>query len=71
MAKKDVQLILYRLGEQDKKLDAIHEQVVRTNGRLAKVEKWQAFIEGGLAILTVLVVPVVIYMITVTGLGSN
>lgn len=45
MAQKDIHVILYRLPEQDRKLDAIHEQTVRTN-----LEKWQSFIEGGLAI---------------------
>jgi hypothetical protein len=63
MGHKDIQTILYRLNEQDKKLDAIHDQAVKTNRRVAKLEKWQSFIEGGLAVLTVLVVPVVIYLV--------
>ena len=71
MAKKDIHVILYRLAEQDRKLDAIHEQTVRTNQRVSKLEKWQSFIEGGLAILTILVVPIVIYMVTFVGFGSS
>ena len=51
MAHKDVELILYRLAEQDRKLDAIHEQAMKTNRRVSKLEKWQSFIEGGLAVL--------------------
>lgn len=64
MTKKDTQLILFRLDHQDRKLEAIHGQVVRTNRRVSKLERWQSFIEGGLAILTVLVVPIVVYVLT-------
>jgi hypothetical protein len=71
MANKDTQVILYRLAEQDRKLDAIHEQAVITNRRVAKLEKWQAFIEGGLAVLTVLVLPLLLYVIASAGLGPQ
>jgi hypothetical protein len=71
MTKKDIHIILYRLAEQDRKLDAIHEQAVITNRRVAKLEKWQSFIEGGLAVLTILVVPLVIYLIASVGLGPQ
>ena len=50
-------VILYRLAEQDRKLDAIHVQAVITNRCVSKLEKWQSFIEGGLAVLAILVVP--------------
>ena len=40
MSNKDIAVILYRLAEQDRKLDAIHEQAVITNRRVAKLEKW-------------------------------
>jgi hypothetical protein len=71
MTHKDLALLLYRLAEQDRKLDAIHEQAVITNRRVSKLEKWQAFIEGGLAILAVLVVPLAIYVIASAGLGPQ
>ena len=64
---QDATLILHRLGEQDKQLRAIHEEVVRTNGRVSKLERWQAFMEGGLAILAILVVPMVIYLLSLGG----
>ena len=69
MAKKDIHVILYRLAEQDRKLDAIHGQAVKTNQRVSKLEKWQSFIEGGLAVLTILVVPIVIYVVASAGFG--
>jgi hypothetical protein len=71
MAYKDIQVILYRLAEQDRKLDAIHELAVITNRRVAKLEKWQSFVEGGLAVLTILVVPLLIYVIASAGLGPQ
>ena len=71
MTHKDLAVILYRLVEQDRKLDAIHEQAVMTNRRVSKLEKWQSFIEGGLAVLTVLVVPLLIYVVAFAGFGSE
>jgi hypothetical protein len=71
MTHKDLAVILYRLAEQDRKLDAIHEQAVITNRRVSKLEKWQSFIEGGLAVLTILVVPLVIYVLAFAGLGPQ
>ena len=71
MPYKDIQVILYRLVEQDRKLDAIHEQAVKTNRRVSKLEKWQSFIEGGLAILAILVVPLLIYVVAFAGFGSE
>ena len=68
---QDAKLILHRLGEQDKQLRAIHDEVVKTNRRVSRLERWQAFIEGGLAILTVLVVPLAIYLLTLGGLQAE
>ncbi len=45
------------------KLEEIHEQCKKTNGRVNKLEKWQAFIKGGLTILTLMVVPIMIALI--------
>jgi hypothetical protein len=69
--KRDIHIILYRLAEQDRKLDAIHEQALKTNQRVSKLEKWQSFIEGGLAVLTILVVPLLIYVVASAGLVSE
>jgi hypothetical protein len=71
MTHKDIAVILYRLAEQDRKLDSIiHEQAVSSR-RVSKLEKWQSFIEGGLAVLTILVVPLLIYVIAFAGFGSQ
>ncbi len=42
-----------------------------TNRRVAKLEKWQSFIEGGLAVLTILVVPIAIYVIELAWIGAQ
>lgn len=52
------------------KFEAVHEdvrsilaQTTKTNGRVNKLETWQSFMQGGLAILAILVVPIIIYII--------
>jgi hypothetical protein len=71
MAYKDIQVILYRLAEQDRKLDAIIREQAVSGRRVSNLEKWQSFIEGGLAVLTTLVVPLLIYVVAFAGLGSQ
>lgn len=71
MTHKDLAVILYRLAEQDRKLEAIHNETVKTNRRVSKLEKWQSFIEGGIAVLTILVVPLLIYVLAFAGFGSE
>jgi hypothetical protein len=68
---KDIQVILYRLAEQHRKLDAIIREQAVSGRRVSKLEKWQSFIEGGLAVLTILVVPLLIYVVAFAGLGSQ
>lgn len=38
----------------------IKEQVIKTNGRVSSLENWKAFILGGLAILSIILVPMFI-----------
>lgn len=42
----------------------IKEQVRKTNGRVNKLEGWQKFIQGGLAIITLLIVPILLFLIS-------
>lgn len=41
----------------------IKTQVKTTNGRVSSLEQWKWFISGGLAILTMLVVPVILMLV--------
>jgi hypothetical protein len=44
-------------------VDDIHDRVVIQNGRVSKLERWQAFTQGAVAILLVLIVPIVIRIV--------
>lgn len=50
MSEGDVQIILHRLDELDVRLEEIHAEVKRTNGRVTQLEmenaKWQGEKEG-------------------------
>lgn len=52
-----------RFNQQDKSLEKILEQTTAHNGRMKKLESWQSFLKGGLAVITVLIVPILLFMI--------
>lgn len=41
----------------------IENQTTRTNGKVAELQAWQSFMKGGLAVLTILVVPILLYVV--------
>ena len=41
-------------------LQEIKEQVKLTNGRVQTLERWKAYITGGLAVVTILLVPILL-----------
>jgi len=57
----DLNHYLSRLEEQ---LTRIEQQVTETNGRLKKLEIWKAWMTGGMAVLSLLVIPIAITLAT-------
>lgn len=39
-------------------LTRIEEQTTRHNGRMTRMEEWKAFMSGGMAVLTLIVMPI-------------
>ena len=44
-------------------IEDIQEKVTDQNSRLSKLERWQAFTQGAVAVLLVLIIPVVIRVV--------
>ena len=54
-SKKELELMFIAMREQ---LNRIETQTSKTNGRVTKLEQWQAYVLGATAVLIVLVLPV-------------
>ena len=72
--RREVDLVIITLNEKlnswDIKLDNIHAEVVAINGRgvantadISNLKSWRDRMLGGLSVMTVLVVPVLIYIV--------
>lgn len=57
-----IDVILFRLNAQDKKLDDILEHAKYTNWKVATLLYWKNFLTGAWAILSMLVVPIILYV---------
>ena len=45
----------------DEKLELILEQTTKSNSRISKLERWRSFIGGGLAVLSFIIIPLLIW----------
>jgi hypothetical protein len=57
---REINLII---APMKKTLEEIHEQVIKTNGRVSNLERWKSFIQGGMAFISLMVAPVLVYII--------
>ena len=49
----------------DDKLDKILVQTTAHNGRMSKLERWQAYMSGGMTVLVIIVVPILAWALWV------
>ena len=47
----------HMFGDVHSKLDLILVQTTKHNGRMTKMERWQSYIQGALAVLGIIVIP--------------
>lgn len=53
-----------RHDEQMEAIASVHRKQDKTNGRLGRLEKRQSFLSGGLAVITILVLPILFMILT-------
>jgi ribosomal 50S subunit-associated protein YjgA (DUF615 family) len=63
MSAEEYELINTKLDYVKEKIDEVHDQQVKTNGRVTALESWRDRIIGGITILTILILPVLISVI--------
>lgn len=66
-----METVLVTLGELKahsddikKTVSSLNERVGIQNGRVGKMEKWQSYIQGGMTIIILLVLPIVINFVS-------
>ena len=51
-------------GELQSDVKEILAQVRRTNGRVSSLENWRWFITGGVAVISIIIVPIIVKLIS-------
>ena len=64
MEKLNNQTIRHILKDIQNELKELKEIVTKTNGRLTKLELWKSYMQGGLAVIILLLIPIVLKFAT-------
>lgn len=62
--KDNVKEIKIQNNRTEETVNRVEIQARITNGRVTELEKWSSYIKGGLAVLTIMVVPILLWVIT-------
>lgn len=58
-SKREIDVLIHDMKEQ---LDRIENQVVKTNGRVTRLEFWKASLIGGWGVITLFVIPLLVWV---------
>lgn len=64
MEKLTNQTLRHILSDIHKDVKSLTEIATKTNGRLTKLELWKSYMQGGLAVIILLLIPIVLKFAT-------